>query len=64
MLKVETKTTEKGFQVIFHINTEKEAIEFHDRVAIAILDKPHEFIGNICNRIEPHEVPKDQYFLI
>jgi len=49
--KVETTNSEfKGFTVTFKIQTEEEAIRFHDKVAIKICQGPHDFIGDIHNR--------------
>lgn len=64
-MKIITETTETGFNVIFKIDSEEEAIEFHDRVAIKICNGPHEFIGNISNRIKPNKYyPEDTEYEI
>jgi hypothetical protein len=49
-LKVRTENTEKGYRVIFEIESKNEGIEFHDRVAIRICQGPHDFLGHIFRK--------------
>ena len=47
--RVEDKKKFKPFDIIFHINSEKDFLWFHDKVAIKIDDSVGEFVWYVCN---------------
>lgn len=60
-MKVTTRNTEKGFSVTFHAETEKDGVDLHDLVAIRVCQGPHDFLGDVFDRLHGEDLPESEY---